>query len=127
MSYAQRPSPAPRTHTHTHLLQVRATHGAHQGTWYYEVRVERLGEGGAARLGWSTSKGELQAPVGTGERAGRGGGARQGALGRERDAHVQEGGGGLCGEMHTYTHTLLPHLAPHPRTPHPPLHHARTH
>lgn len=29
--------------------QVRATHGAHSGTWYYEVRIDRLGPSGAAR------------------------------------------------------------------------------
>lgn len=31
-----------------HLLQVRATHGAHEGTWYYEVTIEDLGEKGAS-------------------------------------------------------------------------------
>ena len=45
--------------------QVRATHGAHQGTWYYEITVEPLGDTGHCRLGWSTNKGELQGPVGT--------------------------------------------------------------
>lgn len=44
-------------------MQVRATHGAHQGTWYYEVRVTHLGATGHARLGWATRKAELQAPV----------------------------------------------------------------
>ena len=44
--------------------QVRATHGAHQGTWYFEVTVCSLGPTGACRLGWATRKGELQAPVG---------------------------------------------------------------
>ena len=45
-------------------LQARATHGAWHGTWYFEVRIARLGETGHCRLGWSTRKGELQAPVG---------------------------------------------------------------
>lgn len=30
----------------------RATHGAREGAWYFEVRIEHLGETGAARLGW---------------------------------------------------------------------------
>ncbi len=34
---------------------VRATHGAASGAWYCEVRVERLGETGHARLGWCVS------------------------------------------------------------------------
>ena len=38
-------------------------HGAFQGTWYYEVRMEHLGATGHARLGWGTRKAELQAPV----------------------------------------------------------------
>lgn len=33
----------------TLLPQVRATHGVHQGTWYYEVKVDQLGPAGAAR------------------------------------------------------------------------------
>jgi Set1/Ash2 histone methyltransferase complex subunit ASH2 len=44
---------------------VRATHGAHRGTWYYEARVGRLGASGAVRLGWATREAELQAPVGS--------------------------------------------------------------
>lgn len=43
---------------------VRATHGVHAGTWYCEVRVASLGGTGHCRLGWSTKKAELQAPVG---------------------------------------------------------------
>lgn len=43
---------------------VRATHGAYQGTWYYEAKVLHLGETGAVRLGWATLSAELQAPVG---------------------------------------------------------------
>ncbi|KAK9855450.1 hypothetical protein WJX84_005865 [Apatococcus fuscideae] len=43
---------------------VRATHGAHQGCWYFEATMAYLGETGHCRLGWSTRQGELQAPVG---------------------------------------------------------------
>ena len=43
---------------------ARASHGAHVGTWYFEVRVTRLGATGHARLGVVTRKAELQAPVG---------------------------------------------------------------
>lgn len=43
---------------------VRATHGACQGSWYYEATMSHLGFSGHVRLGWSTRKGELQAPVG---------------------------------------------------------------
>ncbi|GBF97369.1 histone methyltransferase complex subunit [Raphidocelis subcapitata] len=43
---------------------VRATHGAHEGTFYCEVTVTHLGETGHCRLGWATAKAELQAPVG---------------------------------------------------------------
>lgn len=45
------------------ILQVRATHGACEGTWFYEVTVTHLGSTGHVRVGWSTRKGELQAPV----------------------------------------------------------------
>jgi Set1/Ash2 histone methyltransferase complex subunit ASH2 len=44
---------------------VRCTHGAHSGTWYYEVTIEQLGQTGAIRLGWSTRESEVQAPVGS--------------------------------------------------------------
>jgi Set1/Ash2 histone methyltransferase complex subunit ASH2 len=44
---------------------VRCTHGAHSGTWYYEVKIEQLGQTGAVRLGWSTRESEIQAPVGS--------------------------------------------------------------
>ncbi|KAH7619684.1 hypothetical protein Ndes2526B_g06665 [Nannochloris sp. 'desiccata'] len=44
---------------------VRCTHGAHSGTWYYEVIIEQLGPTGAVRLGWSTRESEVQAPVGS--------------------------------------------------------------
>ncbi|GAV67898.1 SPRY domain-containing protein [Cephalotus follicularis] len=43
---------------------VRATRGVVEGAWYFEIKVERLGETGHTRLGWSTEKGDLQAPVG---------------------------------------------------------------
>lgn len=45
-------------------MQARATRGAYEGTWYFEIRVSHLGATGHCRLGWSTKKGELQAPVG---------------------------------------------------------------
>ncbi|KFK35848.1 hypothetical protein AALP_AA4G044800 [Arabis alpina] len=43
---------------------VRATRGAIDGAWYFEIKVVNLGETGHTRLGWSTDKGDLQAPVG---------------------------------------------------------------
>lgn len=43
---------------------VRATRGVNEGAWYFEIRVLKLGESGHTRLGWSTEKGDLQAPVG---------------------------------------------------------------
>ncbi|KAM3741206.1 hypothetical protein ACB098_08G157900 [Castanea mollissima] len=43
---------------------VRATRGVEEGSWYFEIKVVRLGETGHTRLGWSTEKGDLQAPVG---------------------------------------------------------------
>lgn len=43
---------------------VRATRGVVEGPWYFEVKVVHLGETGHTRLGWSTDKGDLQAPVG---------------------------------------------------------------
>lgn len=43
---------------------VRATRGVVEGAWYFEIRVVKLGETGHTRLGWSTEKGDLQAPVG---------------------------------------------------------------
>jgi Set1/Ash2 histone methyltransferase complex subunit ASH2 len=46
------------------LPQARATHGAFVGTWYFEVAVVHLGASGHVRLGWSTRRAELQAPVG---------------------------------------------------------------
>ncbi|XP_031400090.1 protein TRAUCO-like [Punica granatum] len=43
---------------------VRATRGVCEGAWYFEIKVEKLGETGHTRLGWSMEKGDLQAPVG---------------------------------------------------------------
>ncbi|XP_023750991.1 protein TRAUCO [Lactuca sativa] len=43
---------------------VRATRGVMEGAWYFEIKVVNLGETGHTRLGWSTEKGDLQAPVG---------------------------------------------------------------
>jgi len=43
---------------------VRATRGVMEGAWYFEIKAVNLGETGHTRLGWSTEKGDLQAPVG---------------------------------------------------------------
>ncbi|XP_024391213.1 uncharacterized protein [Physcomitrium patens] len=43
---------------------VRATRGISEGAWYFEIVVKDLGKTGHTRLGWSTWKGDLQAPVG---------------------------------------------------------------
>lgn len=43
---------------------VRATHGYHAGTYYCEVTVQHLGKSGHCRVGWTTKKSELNAPVG---------------------------------------------------------------
>lgn len=43
---------------------ARATHGYHCGTYYCEVSVQTLGKTGHCRLGWTTKKSELNAPVG---------------------------------------------------------------
>ncbi|XP_021772112.1 protein TRAUCO-like [Chenopodium quinoa] len=43
---------------------VRATRGVSDGAWYFEIKLVSLGETGHTRLGWSTEKGDLQAPVG---------------------------------------------------------------
>ncbi|KAL9248356.1 hypothetical protein vseg_021687 [Gypsophila vaccaria] len=43
---------------------VRATRGVTEGAWFFEIRVVHLGETGHTRLGWSTERGDLQAPVG---------------------------------------------------------------
>lgn len=57
---------------------VRATHGVHRGSYYYEVELLSAASSGIpnttekgeelppahVRVGWSTRMGELQAPVG---------------------------------------------------------------
>ncbi|CAN6459827.1 unnamed protein product [Victoria cruziana] len=43
---------------------VRATRGVVEGAWYFEIKVVHLGPTGHTRLGWTTEKGDLQAPVG---------------------------------------------------------------
>jgi Set1/Ash2 histone methyltransferase complex subunit ASH2 len=44
---------------------VRATHGVHNGSYYFEVEVnEPKGVDAHVRLGWSTRQGSLQAPCG---------------------------------------------------------------
>ncbi|RYY72402.1 hypothetical protein EON63_20910 [archaeon] len=44
---------------------VRATHGVHEGSYYWEAEVlPSLGDDAHVRIGWSTREGELQAPVG---------------------------------------------------------------
>ncbi|KAK9692321.1 hypothetical protein RND81_09G256100 [Saponaria officinalis] len=43
---------------------VRATRGVSEGAWFFEIKVVHLGESGHTRLGWSTERGDLQAPVG---------------------------------------------------------------
>ncbi|KAH7431718.1 hypothetical protein KP509_08G063000 [Ceratopteris richardii] len=43
---------------------VRATRGVQEGAWYFEISVRQLGDSGHTRLGWSTQKGDVQAPVG---------------------------------------------------------------
>eukprot|EP01119_Soliformovum_irregulare_P022789 TRINITY_DN7858_c0_g1_i1.p1 TRINITY_DN7858_c0_g1~~TRINITY_DN7858_c0_g1_i1.p1 ORF type:complete len:532 (-),score=115.22 TRINITY_DN7858_c0_g1_i1:15-1610(-) len=41
---------------------VRSSIGVTEGSWYFEVEI--LPHGGHTRLGWSTEKGDVQAPVG---------------------------------------------------------------
>eukprot|EP00088_Acartia_fossae_P002927 TRINITY_DN11223_c0_g1_i2.p1 TRINITY_DN11223_c0_g1~~TRINITY_DN11223_c0_g1_i2.p1 ORF type:complete len:338 (+),score=67.56 TRINITY_DN11223_c0_g1_i2:61-1074(+) len=43
---------------------ARATHGVKKGSWYYEMRIADLPEGGALRLGWAQKNANLQAPLG---------------------------------------------------------------
>ncbi|MCO5548132.1 hypothetical protein L7F22_001590 [Adiantum nelumboides] len=43
---------------------VRGTRGVVEGAWFFEILVKSLGPSGHTRLGWSTQKGEIQAPVG---------------------------------------------------------------
>jgi len=44
---------------------IRATNGVHKGSYIWEAEIMKpLDENCHVRLGWSSSKGELQAPVG---------------------------------------------------------------
>ncbi|BBM97810.1 Set1/Ash2 histone methyltransferase complex subunit ASH2 [Marchantia polymorpha subsp. ruderalis] len=43
---------------------VRATRGVVEGAWYFEIIVQNLGLTGHTRLGWSSRRGDIQAPVG---------------------------------------------------------------
>lgn len=43
---------------------VRSTRGVSEGAWYFEIKLLKMGVTGHTRLGWSTEKGDLQAPVG---------------------------------------------------------------
>lgn len=43
---------------------IRATRGVASGAWYFEIKVVHLGSSGHTRLGWATSKADLQTPVG---------------------------------------------------------------
>lgn len=44
---------------------MRATHGAIEGTWMFEVRVDEVGPGVGVRVGWSTKSSALDEPVGS--------------------------------------------------------------
>uniref|UniRef100_A0A0B7APG6 B30.2/SPRY domain-containing protein n=1 Tax=Arion vulgaris TaxID=1028688 RepID=A0A0B7APG6_9EUPU len=43
---------------------IRASHGVSYGEWYFEVRIDEMPNDNAARVGWSLSLGNLQAPCG---------------------------------------------------------------
>ena len=44
---------------------IRATHGVHNGAYYWECQIGKSTDSNAhVRVGWSTRQGELQAPVG---------------------------------------------------------------
>ncbi|CAL1287269.1 unnamed protein product [Larinioides sclopetarius] len=43
---------------------ARATHGVNRGTWYFEMTIEDVPDGAAARLGWSQPLANLQGPLG---------------------------------------------------------------
>ncbi|XP_074594235.1 set1/Ash2 histone methyltransferase complex subunit ash2 [Brevipalpus obovatus] len=43
---------------------ARATHGAHFGTWYFEIKITDMPPGSHTRLGWSQEMGNLQCPCG---------------------------------------------------------------
>uniref|UniRef100_A0A146KS09 Set1/Ash2 histone methyltransferase complex subunit ASH2 n=1 Tax=Lygus hesperus TaxID=30085 RepID=A0A146KS09_LYGHE len=43
---------------------VRSTHAVSRGSWYFEVTVDDMKDGSAARLGWAQEYANLQAPLG---------------------------------------------------------------
>eukprot|EP00172_Hildenbrandia_rubra_P002311 Plantae.Rhodophyta-Hildenbrandia_rubra.ctg30712.p1 GENE.Plantae.Rhodophyta-Hildenbrandia_rubra.ctg30712~~Plantae.Rhodophyta-Hildenbrandia_rubra.ctg30712.p1 ORF type:complete len:482 (+),score=110.59 Plantae.Rhodophyta-Hildenbrandia_rubra.ctg30712:152-1447(+) len=43
---------------------IRATHGAKQGNWYFEVQVMPCNGEGNVRVGWSTRRSDVETPVG---------------------------------------------------------------
>lgn len=43
---------------------IRANHGVNRGKFYYEVRIDKMPEPTAARIGWSQCHANLQAPLG---------------------------------------------------------------
>ncbi|XP_053212071.1 set1/Ash2 histone methyltransferase complex subunit ASH2-like [Panonychus citri] len=43
---------------------ARATHGAHYGSWFYEIKINDMPDGSHVRLGWSQELGNLQGPCG---------------------------------------------------------------
>ncbi|GBM38040.1 Set1/Ash2 histone methyltransferase complex subunit ASH2 [Araneus ventricosus] len=43
---------------------ARATHGVNRGTWYFEITMDDVPDGAAARLGWSQPLANLQGPLG---------------------------------------------------------------
>ena len=43
---------------------ARATHGAHYGSWFYEIKITDMPDGSHVRLGWSQELGNLQGPCG---------------------------------------------------------------
>ena len=44
---------------------IRATHGVHNGAYYWECQIgQSVDDNAHVRIGWSTRQGELQAPVG---------------------------------------------------------------
>lgn len=49
---------------HKGFRSVRATHGCYVGTYYCEATVQHLGSSGHCRLGWSSKRAEINAPVG---------------------------------------------------------------
>ena len=43
---------------------IRATHGVHSGSYFWEIEILLGCPDSHVRVGWSTRQGELQAPVG---------------------------------------------------------------